>query len=37
VLSHKYLMPGLSINTGAGVITPDTVGPLSKLIDAGYR
>jgi simple sugar transport system substrate-binding protein len=37
VLSHKYLMPGLSINTGAGVITPDTVGPLSMLLDAGYR
>jgi simple sugar transport system substrate-binding protein len=37
VLSKKYLMPGLSINTGAGVVTPETIAPLTKLIDAGYR
>ena len=37
VMSAKYKMPGLDINTGAGVVTPQTVGPLVPLIDAGYR
>jgi hypothetical protein len=30
-------MPGLSLNTGAGVVTPETIGGLTALIDAGIR
>jgi simple sugar transport system substrate-binding protein len=37
VMSGKYKMPGLSLNTGAGVVTPKTIGDLTKLIDAGIR
>ncbi len=37
VMSAKYKMPGLYLNTGAGVVTPDTIGGLVKLIDAGIR
>ncbi len=37
VMSAKYKMPGLDINTGAGVVTPQTISPLVPLIDAGYR
>ena len=37
VLTAKYKMPGLSLNTGAGVVTPESIGPLIPLIDAGYR
>ncbi len=37
VLTAKYKMPGLSLNTGAGVVTPQTIGDLTKLIDAGIR
>ncbi len=37
VMSAKYKMPGLSLNTGAGVVTPKTIGGLTKLIDAGIR
>ena len=37
VMSAKYKMPGLSINTGAGAVTPDTIGGLVDLIDAGIR
>ena len=37
VLTAKYQMPGLSINTGAGTITPKTIDALTKLIDAGIR
>ncbi len=37
VMSAKYKMPGLSLNTGAGVITPQTIGGLVPLIDAGIR
>ncbi|HTW29983.1 MAG TPA: substrate-binding domain-containing protein [Acetobacteraceae bacterium] len=37
VMSAKYKMPGLSLNTGAGVVTPQTIGPLVPLIDAGIR
>jgi simple sugar transport system substrate-binding protein len=36
-MSAKYKMPGLSLNTGAGVITPKTIGALVPLIDAGIR
>jgi simple sugar transport system substrate-binding protein len=37
VMTAKYKMPGLSLNTGAGVVTPDTIGGLVPLIDAGIR
>jgi simple sugar transport system substrate-binding protein len=37
VMSSKYKMPGLSLNTGAGVVTPQTIGGLVKLIDDGIR
>ena len=37
VLTAKYKMPGLDLNTGAGVVTPATIGPLVPLIEAGYR
>jgi simple sugar transport system substrate-binding protein len=37
VLTAKYKMPGLFLNTGAGVVTPKTIGDLTKLIDAGIR
>ncbi len=37
VMSAKYKMPGLSLNTGAGTVTPKTIDVLTKLIDAGIR
>jgi simple sugar transport system substrate-binding protein len=37
VLTSKYKVPGLSLNTGAGVVTPTTIGGLIPLIDAGIR
>ncbi|MFO1349535.1 MAG: substrate-binding domain-containing protein [Gammaproteobacteria bacterium] len=37
VLSKKYGFAGLSVNTGAGVVTPKTIGSLVKLIEAGIR
>lgn len=37
VVSAKYKMPGLTLNTGAGVVTPQTIGGLVPLIDAGIR
>jgi simple sugar transport system substrate-binding protein len=37
VMTAKYKMPGLSLNTGAGVVTPETIDALTKLIDAGIR
>jgi simple sugar transport system substrate-binding protein len=37
VLTAKYKMPGLTLNTGAGVVTPQTIGGLVSLIDAGIR
>ncbi len=37
VMSKKYKMPGLSINTGAGAVTSETIGGLVDLIDAGIR
>ena len=36
VMTAKYKMPGLSLNTGAGVVTPDTIGGLVDLIDSGH-
>jgi simple sugar transport system substrate-binding protein len=37
VMTAKYKMPGLSLNTGAGVVTPQTIDALTKLIDEGIR
>jgi simple sugar transport system substrate-binding protein len=37
VLTAKYKMPGLALNTGAGVVTPASIGGLIPLIDAGIR
>jgi len=37
VLTAKYKMPGINVNTGAGVVTPKTIGALVQLIDAGIR
>lgn len=37
VLTAKYKMPGLSLNTGAGTVTPDSIDDLVDLIDAGIR
>ena len=36
-MTSKYKMPGLLFNTGAGVVTPKTIGGLVPLIDAGIR
>jgi len=37
MVSVKYKMPGLSLNTGAGTVTPATIDGLVDLIDAGIR
>jgi len=37
VMTAKYKMPGLSLNTGAGTVTPETIDSLVELIDAGIR
>ena len=37
VMTAKYKMPGLSLNTGAGTVTPDTIDSLVELIDKGIR
>jgi simple sugar transport system substrate-binding protein len=37
VVSANYGFAGLSINTGAGVVTPDTIGELIPLIERGIR
>jgi simple sugar transport system substrate-binding protein len=37
VMTSKYKMPGLSLNTGAGTVTPETIDSLVELIDAGIR
>lgn len=37
VLSKKYGFAGLSINTGAGVVTPETIEALVPLIESGIR
>jgi simple sugar transport system substrate-binding protein len=36
-LSAKYKMPGLNLNTGAGVVSSETIGELVELIDEGIR
>ncbi|NLJ38863.1 MAG: substrate-binding domain-containing protein [Candidatus Atribacteria bacterium] len=37
VLTKKYKITGFNINTGAGTVTPETIGELEELITAGYR
>ncbi len=37
VMTAKYKMPGLDLNTGAGAVTPQTIGGLVDLIDKGIR
>jgi simple sugar transport system substrate-binding protein len=37
VLSGAYGFAGLTVNTGAGTVTPDTIGELIPLIEAGIR
>ena len=37
VMSAKYKMPGISVNTGAGVVTPKTIDSLVSLIESGIR
>jgi simple sugar transport system substrate-binding protein len=37
VLTKKYKMPGLTVNTAAGAVTPQTIDSLVDLIDAGIR
>ena len=37
VLTAKYKMPGLTLNTGAGTVTPQNIDSLVELIDAGIR
>jgi simple sugar transport system substrate-binding protein len=37
VLSKKYGITGLSINTGSGVVTPETIDALVPLIESGIR
>ena len=37
VLSKKYGFTGLDINTGSGVVTPETIDDLVPLIEAGIR
>src|SRR4029450_8856002 len=37
VMTAKYKVPGLALNTGAGTVTPETIDSLVELIDAGIR
>ena len=37
VLSAKYGFTGIAVNTGAGVVTPQTIGALIPLIEKGIR
>ena len=37
VLSSKYGFTGVSVNTGAGVVTPQTIGALVPMIEKGIR
>jgi simple sugar transport system substrate-binding protein len=36
-LTANYKIPGLVVDTGVGVVTPDNVGDIVPLIEAGYR
>jgi simple sugar transport system substrate-binding protein len=37
VVTKAYKMPGISVNTGAGVVTPQSIKELVPLIEAGIR
>lgn len=37
VLTKRYLIPGLHIDTGVGTVTPQNVGSIKSLIDQGIR
>ncbi|MCD6488746.1 MAG: substrate-binding domain-containing protein [Desulfurococcales archaeon] len=37
VLSKKYLISGLYIDTGGAIVDKDTVGAVEKLVEEGYR
>jgi hypothetical protein len=37
VLAKRYKVPGLHINTGVGVATPQNIGELKELIEMGIR
>ena len=36
-LTKNYKIPGLVVNTGVGVVTPQNVGDIVPLIEQGYR
>ena len=36
-LTKNYMIPGLVVNTGVGVVTPDNIAGIVPLIEAGYR
>jgi simple sugar transport system substrate-binding protein len=36
-LTQMYKIPGLHINTGVGLVTPDNIGEIADLIEAGIR
>jgi hypothetical protein len=36
-LTSNYLIPGLHINTGVGVVTPDNIAEIAPLIEQGIR
>ncbi len=36
-LTREFKIPGLSINTGVGMVTTDNIGELASLIEAGFR
>ena len=37
VLTAQYKMPGINLNTGAGVVTPQSIDALVPLIESGIR
>ncbi len=37
VMTKRYLIPGLSINTGVGSVTPKNIGTIKPLIEQGIR
>lgn len=37
VITKKYLIPGLHINTGVGTVTPANIDKIAPLIETGYR
>jgi len=37
LMTKRYLIPGLHVDTGVGTVTPDNVGTIKPLIDQGIR